>query len=160
METLTKSSILSFFLLTLLSSHAFAGHLEPIKSQIYDKKTTTSKNNEQSFAKLLKETDPKIINALENVTLEMHGRFMPSEIALMIGAFSLLATIGAGIFGSKLAQGSQFNIVTGFSFALIAGLAGGAVTVSTYGLLKMLELYKRRKFAKKFAKMISQKDKI
>lgn len=160
MKTQTKFLRYSVFLFLVISNDASAGHLEQIKSQTYDKKTTTSQNNEQSFAKLLKETDPKIINALENVTLEMHGRFMPSEIALMIGAFSLLATIGAGIFGSKLAQGSQFNIVTGFSFALIAGLAGGAVTVSTYGLLKMLELYKRRKFAKKFAKMISQKDKI
>ena len=160
MKTLTKSSILSFCLLIFLSNDASAGHLEQIKSQTYDKKTTTSQNNEQSFAKLLKETDPKIINALENVTLEMHGRFMPSEIALMIGALSLLATIGAGIYGKRNASGTGFDIIACALFAFPVGIAGGAITVSTYGSLKILELYKRRKFAKKFAKMINQKDKI
>lgn len=160
MKTQTKFLRYSVFLFLVISNQAFAGHLEQIKSQTSDKKIATSQNNEQSFAKLLKETDPKIINALENVTLEMHGRFMPSEIALMIGALSLLATIGAGIYGKRTASGTGFDIIACALFAFPVGIAGGAITVSTYGLLKILELYKRRNFAKKFAKMINQKDKI
>lgn len=157
MKTQTKFLQYSVFLFLVISNQAFAGHLEQIKSQTSDKKIATSQNNEQSFAKLLKETDPKIINALENVTLEMHSRFMPSEIALMIGALSLLATIGAGIYGHNMGRGSSIGLIQAFTSGLLAfpvGIAGGAITFSTYGSLKILELYKRRKFAKKFAKML------
>lgn len=157
MKTKIGFPILSIFLLTLLSSHSFAGHIELMEDEVSGQKKIADQIEEPTLAELLKKTDPKI---LEKAITQTMNRFSSSD-ATLIGTSVIVTTITVMSALLYFFPPPPSSKKLSDKDILIETLGGGlifAITTTglTYATLKIIERNKRKKIAANFAKMLKK----
>ena len=157
MKKQTEFLILSIFLRTVLSSHAFAGHIELMEDEVSGQNKIADQIEEPTLAELVKKTDPKI---LEKAITQTMNRFSSSD-ATLIGTSVIITTITVMSALLYFFPPPPSSKKLSDKDILIETLGGGLIftiitTGLTYATLKIIEQNKRKKIAANFAKMLKK----